>query len=155
MSYRPRLHKFPRSIVLGKHLNNKYCKVCGEYIEGLKYTGDPYPLHAHTSRYYYAPKETKYLKIRSYYATHLYKKQFPSHHVTIKKYDECLHGDIPLPFEIIFQKKVHYILMLDNSGSMSGQPWKDLIIAVSDFISHLEGNYDLKRNSWLTEISFS
>jgi len=105
MSYRPRLHKFPRSIVLGKHLNNKYCKVCGEYIEGLKYTGDPYPLHAHTSRYYYAPKETKYLKIRSYYATHLYKKQFPSHHVTIKKYDECLHGDIPLPFEIIFQKK--------------------------------------------------
>lgn len=45
--------------------------------------------------------------------------------------------------------------MLDNSGSMSGQPWKDLMIAVSDFISHLEGNYDLKRNSWLTEISFS
>jgi hypothetical protein len=105
MSYRPRLQKFPRSIVLSKHLNNKYCKVCGEYIEGLKYTGDPFPVHAHTSRYFYMQKETKYLKIKSYYATNLFKKQFSNHSVTIKNYDECFEGDVQLPFEIIFQKK--------------------------------------------------
>lgn len=105
MSYRPRLHKFPRTIVLSKHLSHKYCQICGEYIEGLKYTGEPFPVHAHTSRYYYTQKETKFLKIKSSYATNLHKYEFSRHHVTVQEYDDCFEMDVRLPFEIIFQKK--------------------------------------------------
>lgn len=34
-------------------------------------------------------------------------------------------------------KSVHYILMLDDSGSMSGQPWNDLMGAVKTFLTRL------------------
>ena len=35
--------------------------------------------------------------------------------------------------EITF-KKIHYILMLDDSSSMRGKPWENLIEAVEKFI---------------------
>jgi uncharacterized protein YegL len=44
--------------------------------------------------------------------------------------------------------------MLDGSGSMNGQPWNELITALSQFINHLADNVDLKSNSWLTVITF-
>ena len=44
--------------------------------------------------------------------------------------------------------------MLDGSGSMNGQPWNELITALSQFINHLADNVDLKSNSWLTVIAF-
>ena len=44
--------------------------------------------------------------------------------------------------------------MLDGSGSMNGQPWNQLITALTQFINHLADNIDLKSNSWLTVITF-
>ena len=46
-------------------------------------------------------------------------------------------------------------MMLDSSGSMTGQPWYQLIRALTDFINHLAENIDLKSNSWLTVIAFT
>ena len=40
--------------------------------------------------------------------------------------------------EIIFNiQKIHYIIMLDDSGSMTGRPWKDLMNAFSQFLNKL------------------
>ena len=44
--------------------------------------------------------------------------------------------------------------MLDGSGSMNGQPWNQLITALTQFINHLAENDDLRSNSWLTVIAF-
>ena len=35
-------------------------------------------------------------------------------------------------------QKVHYIMTLDDSGSMYGKPWDDLIKALKDFMKTLE-----------------
>ena len=35
---------------------------------------------------------------------------------------------------------VHYIMCLDESGSMSGSPWRELMSAVSSFFSQLEAS---------------
>ena len=37
---------------------------------------------------------------------------------------------------------VHYILMLDDSGSMSGTPWSDLMNSVQTFLSMLASNQE-------------
>ncbi len=37
--------------------------------------------------------------------------------------------------------------MLDDSASMSGKPWNDLMSALKNFLSQLETNLNLKDNS--------
>lgn len=41
------------------------------------------------------------------------------------------------PFVNIEISKIHYIIMLDDSGSMSGKPWDDSIKAFKVFINKL------------------
>ena len=43
--------------------------------------------------------------------------------------------------------------MLDDSGSMSGKPWKDLMSAFSNFIDILENDINLKKNSKISVIN--
>ena len=43
--------------------------------------------------------------------------------------------------------------MLDDSGSMTGKPWTDLIGAFSNFIDVLENDINLKENSKITVIN--
>ena len=40
--------------------------------------------------------------------------------------------------------KVHYILMLDESGSMKGMNWDDLMNSVKTFLSALASNNEYK-----------
>ncbi len=51
--------------------------------------------------------------------------------------------------------KVHYILMLDESGSMSGTKWQDLINSVQNFLSTLAGNNEYKTNGRVTCITYN
>ena len=44
--------------------------------------------------------------------------------------------------------------MLDRSGSMKGQNWQSLIKAVSNFLSYLENNNDLKNLSKVSVIGY-
>ena len=48
---------------------------------------------------------------------------------------------------------VHYILMLDDSGSMTGKPWTDLINSVQTFLSMLAGNQEQRNNGKVTCIN--
>ena len=43
--------------------------------------------------------------------------------------------------------------MLDDSGSMNGQPWKDLMKAFTEFVQLLESNDSLKNNSKISVIN--
>ena len=53
-------------------------------------------------------------------------------------------------------------MMLDASSSMDDpmqdttqKKWKSLVDAYTKFVNHLEGNKDLKENSYLTAITFN
>ena len=48
---------------------------------------------------------------------------------------------------------VHYILMLDDSGSMSGTPWSDLMNSVQTFLSMLASNQEQRNNGKVTCIN--
>lgn len=48
-----------------------------------------------------------------------------------------------------------FVLMLDMSGSMSGQPWKDLMNAVTQFLQTIELDANLSANSRVTIISYA
>jgi hypothetical protein len=50
--------------------------------------------------------------------------------------------------------KIHYILLLDRSGSMSGDKWSDLMKAVSAFITELSNNISLKNNSRVSIVGY-
>ena len=43
--------------------------------------------------------------------------------------------------------------MLDDSGSMKGKPWNDLMSAFGNFLSQLETNPNLKENCKITCIN--
>ena len=43
--------------------------------------------------------------------------------------------------------------MLDDSGSMNGKPWQDLMRAFTKFIDILENDINLKNNSKITVIN--
>ena len=43
--------------------------------------------------------------------------------------------------------------MLDDSGSMTGKPWKDLMNAFTVFLNKLLDERMLKNNSWITVIN--
>ena len=49
--------------------------------------------------------------------------------------------------------KIHYIIILDDSGSMTGQPWNDLMNAFKNFLRILETNPNQKENSKITCIN--
>ncbi len=51
--------------------------------------------------------------------------------------------------------KVHYILMLDESGSMSGTKWDDLMNSVQTFFSTLADNNEYKTNGRVTCITYN
>ena len=51
--------------------------------------------------------------------------------------------------------KVHYILMLDESGSMGGPPWNDLMNSVQTFLSILAGNHEYKTYGRVTCITYN
>ncbi len=50
--------------------------------------------------------------------------------------------------------KVHYILMLDESGSMSGTSWDDLMNSVQTFLSILASNHEYKTYGRVTCITY-
>lgn len=50
MEYRPRLPYFPKKEIILGHLNKKYCKTCGEYIDMPYYKHRPAPIHLHQGR---------------------------------------------------------------------------------------------------------
>ena len=43
--------------------------------------------------------------------------------------------------------------MLDDSGSMSGKPWQDLMKAFTIFLHKLINDSILRNNSWITVIN--
>ena len=43
--------------------------------------------------------------------------------------------------------------MLDDSGSMMGKPWQDLIDSFKKFLNKLLADNYLKNNSWITVIN--
>lgn len=46
--------------------------------------------------------------------------------------------------------------MLDASSSMNDDnKWNNLMISYQNFVNHLEGNKDLRENSFLTVITFN
>jgi hypothetical protein len=50
--------------------------------------------------------------------------------------------------------KIHYILLLDRSGSMDGEKWINLMDAVSAFLKELDDNIMLKKNSRVSIIGY-
>ena len=54
-----------------------------------------------------------------------------------------------------FSEKVHYVMILDNSGSMQGKPWNDLMSCFGDFLSALANNQHFKANSKVTAITYA
>jgi uncharacterized protein YegL len=51
--------------------------------------------------------------------------------------------------------KVHYILMLDESGSMDGTNWGDLMNSVKTFLSALARNNEYKTKRRVTCITYN
>ncbi len=51
--------------------------------------------------------------------------------------------------------KVHYILMLDESSSMDGTDWNDLMNSVQTFFSMLADNNEYKTNGKVTCITYN
>jgi uncharacterized protein YegL len=51
--------------------------------------------------------------------------------------------------------KVHYILMLDESSSMDGTDWNDLMNSVQTFLSMLADNNEYKTNGKVTCITYN
>ena len=45
--------------------------------------------------------------------------------------------------------------MLDDSGSMSGSFWNDLIKGFTKFINKLHDDENLKKNSWISVINYN
>jgi uncharacterized protein YegL len=43
--------------------------------------------------------------------------------------------------------------MFDDSGSMEGKPWEDLMDSFKKFLNKLLSNDYLKNNSWITVIN--
>ena len=41
------------------------------------------------------------------------------------------------PKVVLNISKIHYVIMIDDSGSMSGKPWEDLINAFTIFLNKL------------------
>lgn len=60
---------------------------------------------------------------------------------TIKKQAKAAGRKAAVDKAVISNKeRVHYILMLDDSGSMSGKPWQDLSSATRAFMQSLSGS---------------
>jgi hypothetical protein len=57
------------------------------------------------------------------------------------------------PFSNIEISKIHYIIMLDDSGSMEGKPWNDLMNAFTIFLKKLLEDNNLRENSSITVIN--
>jgi len=53
---------------------------------------------------------------------------------------ENLKNEIFMNQTKCYKKKIHYIMMLDSSGSMIGNRWTDLISAYKKFVLHLTEN---------------
>ena len=51
-------------------------------------------------------------------------------------------------------QKTHYILLLDASFSMRGQPWNDLIQCVQEFLKQLENNVLIREKSRISVIRY-
>jgi len=49
MEFRPRLPSNTRIHFLTRHFNNRYCSVCGEYIDMFRYKNRKLPFHVHPS----------------------------------------------------------------------------------------------------------
>jgi hypothetical protein len=49
MEFRPRLPSNMRIRFLARHFNNRYCSVCGEYIDMFRYKNRKLPFHIHPS----------------------------------------------------------------------------------------------------------
>ena len=48
--------------------------------------------------------------------------------------------------KLVYIERVHYILMLDDSGSMKGRPWNELMQAVKLFFKKLSDNPLIREN---------
>jgi hypothetical protein len=53
---------------------------------------------------------------------------------------ENLKNEIYMNQTKCYKKKIHYIMMLDSSGSMNGNRWTDLMSAYKKFVLHLAEN---------------
>ena len=51
--------------------------------------------------------------------------------------------------------QTHFVMMLDNSWSMCGNRWDDLISQLKVFFKKLEKDDDLLLNSWITIINYN
>ena len=94
MEYNPRLPYMPRSIVLSKHFAKKYCKYCGNYIEGK--------LHAHETRPTFRPKLYKYMSVNLSLLGSVNKKQMI--HCKLRQYLRMFNQEYQIPIRAVFLK---------------------------------------------------
>jgi uncharacterized protein YegL len=52
-------------------------------------------------------------------------------------------------------KNIHFVLFLDESGSMYGQPWQDLINAVKNALEKMKGIFSKNSNNKVSIIGFN
>jgi hypothetical protein len=111
MEYRPRLFKLSEKVlqVMEKHLNTRYCNICGEYIDCIRYRNRKPPFHVHPSNKNlyarYTPKKKQYQYINPTIED-LFLHERPLHTVSTLKY--TLHSSYQYDqLPVRFKYRVH------------------------------------------------
>ena len=78
------------------------------------------------------------------------KKNIPIEFVEATNKKQQFTGSIGLP-----GTQIHYILLLDRSGSMQGQRWANLMTSVKNFLEAIQNNKDQKLGSRVSIIGYN
>jgi len=101
MDHSPRLPNNIHIKKLSKHISNRYCNTCGEYID-LKYINKKYPVHIHYGKKKFVINKYKYIGI--YPINFLSLKDLKMNAMSLSCYNILLMND-RIPIKIYFLKE--------------------------------------------------
>lgn len=102
MAYRPRLPYLPNKKIIQRHLNIRYCKRCGEYIDLCMHPLAKPPVHCHGGR----QKYNKPLRYGCFYPHKILNMtQVFNHVISVQIYEDILNFDIKAFDKLVYRIK--------------------------------------------------
>lgn len=102
MAYRPRLPYLPNKKIILKHLNIRYCKRCGEYIDIFFHPHNKPPVHCHGGRQKYN-KPFRYGCFYPYLILNM--KQVLNEVISVSLFENVIDIDIELFDKLVYRIK--------------------------------------------------